>query len=344
MSVPDPEPARKPRRLGLYAPFILALLAFAAWSGFWLWASGRASQGLDDTARNLREAGYEVSWKTKAVYGYPFRLDVTLTEARVRDPSGWGLASPRLEAESYLHALGQWVMAAPDGLSVLRPAGGAVNVTGEVIHASLGKLDRHPPNFSFEGVKLAFAPAPGAQPFALSAADKLQLHLRAGPDDQGAVLVRVDGGKAYAGGVMARIAGDKPVSLVWDSTLSTMKAFKGDDWSTAARAWSLGGGTIVVREAGLTAGDAALNVQSGSLAAGADGRLRGDLSVELRNAPAALAAMAQSGVIPRDAADAATVVAAARQGSGDTARADLVFQAGRVTLGPVALGAAPRLF
>lgn len=344
MSVPDPEPARKPRRIGLYAPFALALVVVLVWSGFWLWARARTDAGLDETAEALRQSGYEVSWKTKTVGGYPFRLNVTLTEARVRDPSGWGLASPRIEAESYLHGLGSWVMAAPQGLSVMRPSGGGVNVTGKTIHASATRLDRRPPNLSFEGVDLAFAPAPGARPFALSGAGKLELHLRSGPDDQAAVLLRVEGGRAQAGGFLARLAADKPVGVVWDSTLSKVSAFSGGDWAEAARAWSRGDGAITVREAGLTAGEAALNVRSGALSAGGDGRLRGNLAVELRGAQAALAAMAETGLVSRDAADAAAVVAAARQGSGASADVDLVFQAGRVTLGPVALGPAPKLY
>ena len=41
---------------------------------------------------------------------------------------------------------------------------------------------------------------------------------------------------------------------------------------------------------------------------------------------------------------AAAAVTAARQDSASVARATLTFQAGRTTLGPVALGAAPRIY
>ena len=342
MSVPDPAAPRKPRRLALYAPFVLALVLAIAWSGYWWMARSRTAQGLEDNAEAMREAGYEVAWESAKVGGYPFRVSVVLTGARVRDPSGWGLAAPRLEAESFLHGLGHWVMAAPQGLTVERPEGGAVNVTGKLLRASLGKLDKRPPSFSFEGADVAFAPAPGARPFSLSAAKKLELHLRPGPDDQGAVMFRVDDGRGGSASVLGRIAGEKPVTLLWDSTLSKMSAFEGASWTSAARAWSQGGGTIVLRQAGVTAGDAALNVQSGSLAAGGDGRLRGDLAIELRGAPLVASAAVQSGLLPPETAETAAAVLGARQGSGEAARADLVFQAGRVTIGPVALGPAPR--
>lgn len=344
MSLPDPVPARKPRRLGLYLPFILALIVALAWSGLWVWARSRTVNGLDAAAESLRAAGYEVAWKSRTVDGYPFRLNVVLNEASLREPSGWGVSTPRLEAESFLHGLGHWVMATPDGLAVARPKGGVVEVTGEVIRASLNHLDQRPPSLSVEAVKLAFAPAPGARPFALTSADKVEMHLRAGPDDQGAFLLRVDGGKADAAGVLGRVAGDAPVALIWESTLSRMSAFEGRGWAAAAAAWSGKGGTITLRQAGLTAGDALLGVKSGSLSAGGDGRLRGELSIELRKAALGLDAMAASGLIPPEAANAAAAVVEARQGAGGAASADLVFQAGRTTLGPVALGPAPRLF
>jgi hypothetical protein len=76
---------------------------------------------------------------------------------------------------------------------------------------------------------------------------------------------------------------------------------------------------------------------------GHDGRLRGVLNVSLRQAPHALDAMAQAGAVPPDAAAAASAVAAARQ-QGDVAQATLNFEAGRVTLGPVALGPAPTVY
>jgi hypothetical protein len=53
--------------------------------------------------------------------------------------------------------------------------------------------------------------------------------------------------------------------------------------------------------------------------------------------------MAATGAIPAEAAEAAQAVAAARQ-EGDATRADVRFEAGRTTLGPVALGPAPKVY
>ena len=59
---------------------------------------------MDAAVETLRAAGYEVSWKDRGIGGYPFRLNVTLTDARVRDRSGWALEAPRLEAQAFMHA------------------------------------------------------------------------------------------------------------------------------------------------------------------------------------------------------------------------------------------------
>src|SRR4051794_22868045 len=104
MSVHDPKPARKPRRLGLYAPFLLLLVAVLGWTAFWLWARGEARSRMDAAIADLTHAGYQIAWKERQIGGYPFRMDLTLTEASLREPSGWALESPRLEGEAYLYA------------------------------------------------------------------------------------------------------------------------------------------------------------------------------------------------------------------------------------------------
>jgi len=344
MSVPDPIPTRKPRRLGLWLPFLALGLLITGWSGAWVWARGQTETRLDAAAQALAQAGWRLTWKDRVVGGYPFRLDVTLTEPRLSEPSGWALEAPRLEAEAFLHAPTSWLIAAPAGVVFIRPQGGPVAVGGQLIRASLTHPAAHPPSVSFEGVKLTFAPMPGAQPFALASADRVEFHTRAGPDDEGGVFLRLDNGKAHLTGLFARVAGDKPVSFIWNSTLSKMSAFTGKDWPDAVRRWTDAGGRMSVRQAGITAGDARLGVNSGTLTAGSDGRLSGVLDVTLRQAPRALGALSAEGVIEPQAGQTAGTVVQARQGAGDAAQATLYFQAGRTTLGPVALGPAPKVY
>ena len=344
MSLPDPQPPRKLSRLGVYAPMAIFVVLAIGWTAFWIWNRAETGRQMDATAAELRKAGYQISWASRGIGGYPFRLNVTLTGFRASEPAGWAVEAPRLESQAYMHAPGQWIIAATEGATFVRPVGGPVAVRGKLIRASLGSLKRYPPSFSFEGVELTFQPAPGAQPFGLASAERLEFHTRAGPDDEGGIFAEVKGGKAAPGGLMAALAGDKPVVFEWNSTLSKMSALTGADWPSAVRAWSAAGGRMTVRRAGLTAGDAAIGVSAGTLGADSGGRLSGLLDVTLRQAPRALAVMGATGLIPPEAAAAGAVVIAARQGTAQAARATINFQAGQTTLGPVALGPAPAVY
>lgn len=345
MSLHDLPPPRKRSRLGLYLPFVLALLVAVAWTAGWLWARGEARVRMDEGVEALRQAGYEVSWQSRGLGGYPFRLNITLTEPRIRAPSGWALNAPVLEAQARISSPTSWVVAAPQGLTFVRPVGGPVRTEGKVIRASLTHFNETPPRFSFEGVDLRFQPAAGAQPFGLEAAKRVEFHLRGNRElDEGLVSLRVEEGKARLSGLLGRIAGERPVSIVWTATLSKMASFQGRDWADAVRRWVDAGGRMALREAGVTAGDAVLGSNSGAFTVGSDGRVNGVMDVTLRQAPRALDAMGETGVIPQERAQAAAAVAAAREGTGDMARASLHFQAGQTTLGPVALGPAPKVY
>jgi hypothetical protein len=345
MSLHDLPPPRKHRRLGLIIPWALAILLVVGWTAAWLWARGEARTRIEASVETLRRAGYDVSWKSLGIGGYPFRLSVTLEEPRLREPSGWGLEAPRLEADARISSPTSWIIAAPQGLTFVRPTGGPVRVEGKVIRASLTHPTEVPPRLSFEGADLRFQPGAGAQPFGLEAAKKVEFHLRGNKElDEGLVSFRVDEGKARLTGLLGRIAGERPVSIVWNATLSKIGSFNGSDWPDAVRRWITAGGRMSLRQAGVTAGEAVLGANAGTFTVDSDGRLSGVMEVTLRQGPRALGAMGETGLIPQERADAAAAVAAARQGTGDAASATIHFQAGQTTLGPVALGPAPKVY
>ena len=343
-SVPPDQPIGKPSRFWLFAPFVILLIAAALWSGYWLWLKGQMLRQLDSAADQFRKSGYELAWREREVGGYPFRLDVALSDARIAEPSGWALQVPKFEAEVFAFSPNHWVMATPHGLTFFRPLGGAVTVTGKTLRASLNNLDATPPSFSFEGEDLTFTPSPGSKPFALARAQHLEFHLRPGPDDQGAILFKLQDGQAEPEGFLGRVAGNKPVSIIWDSLITKASSLRGSAWANAARAWSAHGGTLIVRQAGLTAGATVLGAQSGTLSADTEGLLTGKLKFTARGAPGVLNALAQDGLISPLAAMSANAVAVANLAPGNSANLTITFQAGRITLGPVALGQAPRVY
>lgn len=344
MSVPDPAPPRKPRRLWLYLPYVLLVGALIVWTSLWFAARRGAEARIAAYAQSLRAGGLEVGWEQADYGGYPFRVNVTLSGLRIRDPGGWGVSAPRLEAQAYMHGLDVWVLAAPQGASLYRPLGGELQVRGDLLRASLAGLSKPLARFSLEGRDLTFTPAPGARPFGLSAAGSLTLHLRPGPDDQAAVLLKLEKGRARPGGLMALAAPGKPVDLTVEVIASNADAFRGAGLGGAGRAWRRAGGSIEVRQLGLSAGDLSIGAEGARLGTDAEGRLQGQLQLSLRNAAPLLPALAQTGLASPEATASAQLVLQARQEAAQAGAPDLVFQAGRTTLGPVALGPSPRLY
>jgi len=328
MTLHDRDAARKPSRRALYLPFILLLLLAVGWSFGWFWLRAQARDRMDTGAAELRNAGYTVSWSDRTFGGYPFRIDANMTNFKIGEPSGWSISAPSIRAEAFVYKLGHWVAYAPSGVVLNRPVGGPVTITGKALRASLSGIDQTVPRISVEGANLMFVPGPGAQPYLLRSAERLNLHIRPGPQDQGAVLLRVEGATAQLPGLLSRIAQDEPVAMDVELTLSKMSAMQGNDWRSMVRSWSGAGGTATLKNASLTAGGAVLAAHGGALSVGEDGRVEGGLDVDLRKAGAALSDMS-GGMIPPQAAFAG---------------ASLRFEGGQTILGPLPIAPAPRVY
>jgi hypothetical protein len=320
---PPPQPAR-PRRFWLWAPYALVLIALIAWSGVWWAMRAQLQSSLTRNAAVLRAHGYDASWSGLDITGWPFRLDVTLTAPRIAEPSGWVLAAPRLVGEGLPYAPDHWIFVAPDGLALTRPGKGVLGVTGQAIRASIGGLGSPRPRLSFEGLKLVLTPAKGAAPAPFAAADRLELHLQPGPDDQAALLIRLDGASLTPASALARLAPRGAFGLVWDSRLSRLSALNGRSWPAALQAWAATGGVMSLVDIDITLGRVGLHGASGALTVGPDGRLRGAVPLTL-------------GVGRNDAQGEGLSSLGALLLAGPV---DLSFEGGRAALGPISLGRA----
>jgi hypothetical protein len=326
-------PRRKPRRLGLYLPWGALVIFAAGWSLAWLWMMNQTQSRLDAGATALRKAGWTVAWDSRHVGGYPFRLDVDVAGLRLADPSGWAIAMPALKSEAFAFAPGNWVFVVPNGLTFARPEGGPVNVTAGTLRASINGWDQAPPRISLEGDDLTFAAAPGAKPFSLASAKTLQFYTRAGPDQQGALFLSVDGGAALPGGWVDQIAGGQPVAIKLDGIISHTDALQGGSWRALIANWSARGGSFDVHQLTLTAGGAALDARKGGVAVADDGRLVGVLEANLRDEDRVLA-VARTGKPPVSDPTAGTNALDLR----------LTFRDGATWVGPLKLAPAPRAY
>lgn len=335
-AAPSRKAPQKARRSRLFTPFILAAAVAGGWSYGWFWLRGQAEQRMDEQAADLKSRGYDLSWSGRSFHGFPFRMNVDLADARVAEPTGWAVRAPLLKGEAEIFDLTHWVLVAPQGVVLTRPEAGDVTITGDALRASISHVTEYPPRVSVEGAKLTFTPAPGAKPFQLVSADDMQLHLRGGPDDQGAILFKADGAKTAFTGLLGRIAQDKTAAMVLETRLSHVSYLRGRNWAAAVKRWSEVGGQITLQQGQILAGDAEGKARSGVLSVDSEGRVTGSLSVALKER----ADLSQ----PIRTPEQALAAAAQAVGQEPVIEADLKFQDGRTRLGAFDTGPAPKVY
>jgi hypothetical protein len=315
-----PSQPQTPRRFWLFAPYVAVAVALIAWTGVWFAERMTLEKVLRDQAAALTARGYAASFTVAGIDGWPFRLRLTLLAPRFGEPSGWSVSAPRLQAIAAAYDPGRWTVVAPDGLVLTRPGKGPLNISGRAIRASGGGLTSNAPRFSFEGLDLALVPAPGGQPAPFSTASRIEAHLQPGPDDQAALLIRVEGAALKPDSALGHLVPGQPFGLMWDSRLSHLSALRGSSWSAAVQAWVAAGGFMRVAQGQISLGDLVLKGAGGPLVADADGRLSGSLPLTLEGGQTShldgVASLVLRGPIP------------------------LRFEHGRATIGPLPLGPA----
>jgi len=325
--MPDMSSPRKPpRRFWLFAPYVIALIAALAWSAAWFVLSAAAVGRMDATAVRLRAKGWTVAWSARTVSGFPFRIDVSLRDPRLAEPSGWAIAAPRIDSEAYAYAPTHWVLVAPGGLTLTRPGRGAVVIAGHALRASVAaSLDHRPPRVAIEGLGLTLTPAPGAKPLPISACDHLGLYLRPTAGDQAEFQLNLQGASPSAGALIERLAPGQTLSLVWDQSLTQVSALHGRTWPAAVQAWSAAGGGLVQAHGQLSAAGLDLTLSADRLTVGPDGRVEGPLSAKLHNGKGPL--------FVGEAAILASLFST-----------DMQLRDGALWLGPFKIAGAPRVY
>jgi hypothetical protein len=342
ISEPQP-PRKKPRRLWLFAPYAALILLFLGYSAFWLVVRGRIEGAIDARAEAMRQAGYTVDLGRRRVDGYPFRLKISLSDLRIVSPGGWGVAAPTLTGEAYIHDPGHWVLVAPTGLTVTRPEGGAVAISGQALRASIAGVDRTPWRIVLQADKPVFTPAPGARPFSLARADLLELYLKPAPKaGNGLVLFRMEGAHAAPETLLFALAGPAPVTATLQGELTGAGAFRGGDWGEAVRAWARSGGRLQAVQGTASADKTVVKANGGTLSVGGDGRVVGTVPLQLTRAATVFDGLARADKLDPNAAAQAAAVATARA-QGQATNLDLVFQAGATTVGPIRIGPSPKV-
>ncbi len=311
-------------------PALIAVIVICAigWSVYWVIGGRIMQERVERWLDFPADSSWSVAYDSVALAGYPNRFDTTVTgfELRHKDSeAAWRINPLRLFALSYQPQ--KFIAVWPAEQTVVLPRGGLVDVFTDDMRASMSFGVDALPYEAVMSIKGALLATPmGAVPI-----EDVLLAMRA-VDGEGAgadydVDMRVDGLYLPVQDEPSRIDGHIRARVVMDAE-SVARVARVDIMSSDVRMQG------VVLQA------------TGSLRADADGYLIGDLSVAVQNYTELPALLAVYGVIkPTMAARVGKTLSFISALALDKSRVSvpLRFDGGKMYLGPLPIGEAPRL-
>lgn len=325
------------------------LLGLALWSGWWWIAARGREAALSGWLADRRAAGWVAEAADIAVSGYPSRLDATLTDLALADPAtGWAWSAPEFQILSLLWQDDLHILAFPGDQRLSRP-GETLTLSAPTLRGSVRFLPGPGLGLSevrAEGIAPRLASSLGWEAEAASATLALRRAAEGTAPGVGydlaldlrearlpaALLSRID-----PGGILAPVV--RTVRLDATLALGTPLDARAVEGATPLLA------ALAIREAVAEWGDLRLEAR-GRMRVDEEGRPEGDLAIVARNWRQMLRGAAASGLLWPELArglEEGLSVLAALSGGGDTLRLPLTFSDGRMSLGPLPLGPAPRL-
>ncbi len=193
-----PEPMKK-IRWSLILPFVLVVLGAAAYSLWWVGIADRAEVAILDWQADQASKGINVTWAKLDTGGYPYRIQVDVTDGRIDAPGApraWTWEADMLSAQTLAYKLDHVIVDIPGSQRVhySDPRDGAeerftLNLTSDVFWASLvdeGETEQRL-SADIQGLSLSRARHSESGPILAggAAATRLQLHGRPSPNVEG---------------------------------------------------------------------------------------------------------------------------------------------------------------
>lgn len=325
--------------------FTALVLGALGWSGWWVALARGQERALAAWFEGRAEAGWQAGHGEIRLSGFPFRLARELTDIRLADPqAGWAWAAPWLHIESGTLE--------PARFTVTWPARQSFAVPGEVTEIGAGtlaaRLELRPEaalglvEAAVEAAALAVEAGSGWR----AAAATVEAHVGARVNDAGYDL-RLDAERVllpgplvarldplgFAGGEIERLALEG--AAVFTRPLDRRLIEEG----------RLGLVEATLRRAALEWGEVRLEM-AGSIRVDEEGYPVGALDVTAKHWRELVAIAERTGAIGAEMARAvvgALELVAMLGGDRDRLSATLRFAEGRVWIGPVSVGRAPRL-
>jgi len=337
---------RRPTRQGLAAA-VLLIAIFGAYSAFWFVVAGHIEDGVGQWAGSLRARNLDLSWGAMRVGGFPFGFRVVLSEARLRGsataPNG-ELRVKLLSGSARPWNLRLWQLTVPDGVSATANlAGGAVatlsvrSVSGSATVAEEGG-----------GTLWLSLSEPAADAGVRLAARDADLWLTVPPHPPQAHTERAVGIALDVRGLSLPMVPAPFKNLVDEISfgVTVMGRVPTAPLRQAAAAWRDSGGTLELDHVGLRWGSLGVT-GSGTLALDPDLQPIGGFSGTIGGYDELLRALVAGGRMRAGDARLAQFALGMLAKAGPDGRPEIAtsftIQNGEMFLGPVKLGAAPRI-
>ncbi|WP_375261402.1 DUF2125 domain-containing protein [Palleronia sp.] len=317
------------------------LLAAGGWSAYWF-VGARALEGaLRDAIERARGNGVEVEVASLDVTGFPNRFDTIIEEPRVRLDSGIGWSAPFLQVFALSYRPNQLIAAFPHEQSLSGPLGSA-EITTDDARASMtltpsANLALDHANLVIEDLRIA------SEGLSLTAARVLAAsRIPEGAEDGRVQNIGVTLDDVTLPPTLAGQLGLEGMATLDGATLdATVTLAEPIDRDT------IEGEPVDIRQIDISRldidwGDFGLNA-AGSVVVGADGALTGEVEATLTNWQHAVDIAVAAGLIPRNRTEQVRQALQFVAGDADRLELPLNFRDGRVYLGPIPLGEAPRL-
>ena len=315
------------------------LLAAAGWSAYWFVGANALEGTLRDAIADARDNGVEVELTALDVTGFPNRFDTIIEEPRVRTASGIEWRAPFLQVFALSYRPTQLIAALPNEQSLSWPFGTA-EITTETARASMTltpatSLPLDHANLVIDELRIA------SEDLNLSAARVLAATRIPEDAEDGRVQnigltlddVAFPSSLADQLGVAGVVDG-----ATLDATVTLAEPIDRDTFE---------GEPIDIRQIDISRldidwGEVGLDA-SGSLSVAADGVPTGEIQAAITNWSEAVDIAVAAGLLAPIQAEQVRLGLRFVAGEGDRIELPLSFRDGKVYLGPIPLGDAPRL-
>lgn len=317
----------------------VTVLAFAAWSGWWWFASDRARQGAEDWFAAQHAAGWQAERQQIAVAGFPNRIDLTITQPRLRTPDGdWGWQADFLQLFALSYKPWHLIAAPAARQQVLTPLGPLL-VESQKLQSSLVLVPG--PDLALERFQIAGEALAVSGPVQLGIG-RLALATRPTPEralshDIGLELTAITPPPALRSALPAGLLPPEIGLLRLDAALALTAPLDRHIAQTRPQP-----ATLMLRELRLDWGTIALRA-TGELVPDAQGYAEGRIDLQLSGVHEVLELAQAIGLVTPETRPAWESVLGSLAPAGEALDLPLRLSGGLIQLGPMTLGPAPRL-